>query len=79
MPDKDSNGNSTRTFKAGEFQGYVSAKLEGICKEMAEIKAECQALRSQITNNRLKIGGIGGTVALIVSLLTILVKELIAR
>ena len=74
-----SNGNITRTFKAGEFQGYVSAKLEGICQEMAEIKAECQALRKQVSNNRLKIGGIGGTVALIVTILTMLVKEFITK
>ena len=74
----ENNGN-TRTFKAGEFQGYVSAKLEGICHELSEVKEEFKALRKQVGNNRIKIGGIGGTVALIVTLLTILVKEIIFK
>jgi len=75
MPTDNENGYK---FKAGEFQGMVKTKLDGICKEMAEIKTEIKSIRKRVDGNRLKIAGIGATVSLIVTILTLLIKELMA-
>ena len=75
MPTDNENGYK---FKVGEFQGMVKTKLDGICKEMAEIKTEIKSIRKRVDGNRLKIAGIGATVSLIVTILTLLIKELMA-
>ncbi len=71
--------NESNRFKTGEFQGMVKTKLENIAESMKELKADVNILKRKVDNNRLKIAGIGATVSFIVTLLTLLIKEIITN
>ena len=70
--------NGAAKFKAGQFQGRVEEALKNISNDIVDMKVELQSIRKKVDGNRLKIAGIGATVSLIVTILTLLIKELMA-
>ena len=80
------NGNGGRALKTAEFQGYLRGKLEGICEDIVEVKEHfnkiderLESLDKRITNNRIKVAGIGASVSMIVTLLLIILKDILFK
>jgi len=78
--------NSDFKMKTAEWRGYVKRALEDIGeaqKEMKEefkqgqqeIKYRLEKLENRMTGVQVKVGAIGGTVALVVTIVTLLLKH----
>jgi len=75
MPDQE-NG-----FKldAKEFEGYTRATLEHIKGQLVNIDATVEKFEKCVTGLKIKMAAIGGTVSLLITIVTLLVKELVAK
>jgi len=62
-----------------KFEGYVTAKLEGICDSIDEFRDEIKRLNTRVTNMQVKMAGIGAVVSLIVTLVLFLIREVAAK
>ena len=67
--------NSDFKMKTAEWQGYVKRALEDIACSQKEIKRRLEKLETRITGVQVKVGAIGGTVALVVTIVTLLLKH----
>ena len=75
--DSNANTGNGQKLKSAEFQGYVTAKLEGINVDMKEMKETIKDISKCVQSNKGKILGMAGTISLIVTLICLLLKYLL--
>jgi len=75
--DSNANTGNGQKLKSAEFQGYVTAKLEGINVDMKEMKETIKDISKCVQSNKGKILGLAGTISLIVTLVVMLLKSLL--
>ena len=71
--------NSQFKMKTSEWQGYVRRALEDICERQKVLEKKIEHLDTRLTNVQIKVASIGGVAGFLVSIITILLKELIFR
>ena len=75
MPDQ----NNGFKLDAKEFEGYTRATLEHIKAQLVSIDAKVEKFEKCVTGLKVKMATIGGVVSLLVTIMTLLIKEMIAK
>jgi len=75
MPDQ----NNGFKLDAKEFEGYTRATLEHIKIQLGSIDAKVEKFEKCVTGLKVKMATIGGVVSLLVTIMTLLIKEMIAK
>lgn len=60
-----------------QFQGYIQRAVEDIDRNLEELNEKITGCSRQIASLRWKVAGIGGTVAVVVSLIMTFIRNLI--
>jgi len=71
------NENDETKMKAAEWRGYVKRALEDIDKSLTGLQGEVKATNKVMGNLKAKVGGIGALVAFVITLVTLLLKNVI--
>ncbi len=64
---------------AKEFEGHTRASLEFIKEKLQLIDTKVDHFEKCVTGLKIKMAAIGGAVSLLVTLMTLLVKEMTAK
>lgn len=63
------SGNGDRREKLAEWRGGVNTKLEGVEKDLAEIKSEVHQIREKLDSLRITVAGVSGSITVVLNLI----------